>query len=75
MIGSFQVPWVAGLYVTVMVALGLHLLHGTWSSFRTLGVTKRSPNPFKRGASMAVAVGVWLGFTIIPVAILAGAVK
>jgi len=75
MVGSFQVPWVAGLYVTAMVALGLHLLHGTWSSFRTLGLTKRSPNPFKRTASVFVAVAVWIGFTTIPVAIFLGVVK
>ena len=75
MVGSFQVPWVAGLYVTAMVALGLHLLHGTWSSFRTLGLAKRSPNPFKRTASVFVAVAVWIGFTTIPVAIFLGVVK
>jgi succinate dehydrogenase / fumarate reductase, cytochrome b subunit len=75
MIGSFQVPWVAGLYVAAMIALGLHLAHGAWASFRTLGLSKRAQNPFRRRASVAVAIAVWLGFTIIPVAVLAGVVK
>lgn len=75
MVGAFQIPWVSALYVFAMVALGGHLFHGLWSSFRTVGVTKASPNPFKRGLSIVVAVGLWLGFTIIPIGILAGAVK
>ncbi len=75
MIGSFQVPWVAALYVAVMLGLGAHLFHGAWSSFRTLGLTKPSGQPLKKTLSTVVAALVWLGFTIIPVAIVAGLVK
>ena len=71
---GFSVWWVVLLYVAAMVALGLHLYHGIWSSLRTLGAAKASSNPLRRPAAAALAVIVWLGFTIIPLAIFAGLV-
>ena len=41
-----------------MLALGLHLYHGAWSSFRTLGYAKPSPNPLHRRIALVVAVVV-----------------
>ncbi|MBC7789687.1 MAG: succinate dehydrogenase cytochrome b subunit [Anaerolineae bacterium] len=72
MISAFRVPWIAALYVVAMAALGLHLYHGMWSSVRTLGMNRASRDPLKRRAAALLAAVVWLGFTIIPVAILAG---
>ena len=72
LVRSFRIPWVAAVYVAAMAAVGLHLYHGAWSSFRTLGVVRPSGNPLKRRASAILAGAIWLGFTIIPVAIAAG---
>ncbi len=72
MMGSFAVPWVAGLYVVAMAALGLHLYHGVWSSLRSLGLSRPSGDPLSRPVAAAVAALVWAGFTAIPVAIFAG---
>ncbi|MGI9078885.1 MAG: succinate dehydrogenase cytochrome b subunit [Gemmatimonadaceae bacterium] len=72
MISAFRVPWISALYIVAMAALGLHLYHGTWSSIRTLGMNRASRDPLKRRAAALLATAVWLGFTIIPVAILAG---
>ncbi len=74
-VGSFEVPWVAGLYLVAMIALGLHLYHGAWAAFRTLGLRPPSEMPTKRSISAVVAVVVWLGFTSIPLAVLAGLVR
>jgi len=71
-VGSFQVPWVAGLYIAAMIAVGLHLYHGAWSSFRSLGLTRASEEPRKRRVAAAVAVAVWLGFTLVPLGVLLG---
>jgi succinate dehydrogenase / fumarate reductase cytochrome b subunit len=71
-IRGFRVWWVVLLYVAAMVALGLHLYHGIWSSLRTIGASKASPNPLRRPAAATLAFVVWLGFTVIPVAIFAG---
>jgi succinate dehydrogenase / fumarate reductase cytochrome b subunit len=74
-VGSFHVPWVVAIYVVAMAALGLHLYHGVWSSFRSLGLSRPSSNPLRnRTIATVVAVVVWLGFTAIPVAIFAGLV-
>jgi succinate dehydrogenase / fumarate reductase cytochrome b subunit len=72
MMGSFAVPWVAGFYVVAMMALGFHLYHGVWSSFRSLGLNRPSSNPLHRRLALVVSVLVWAGFTAIPVAIFAG---
>lgn len=69
---AFQVPWVVALYVVSMAAVGLHLFHGTWSSFRSLGLVKPSEHALRHRTSLLVAGVVWLGFTIIPLAIFAG---
>jgi succinate dehydrogenase / fumarate reductase, cytochrome b subunit len=66
---SFAVPWVAALYVAAMLVVALHLYHGTWSAFRTLGVAPPSAQPRERRAATALAGLVWLGFTIVPVAV------
>ena len=69
---AFQVPWVVALYVVAMAAVGLHLFHGTWSAFRSLGLVKPSEHALRHRTSLVVAGLVWLGFTIIPLAIYAG---
>jgi succinate dehydrogenase / fumarate reductase cytochrome b subunit len=71
---GFSVWWVVLLYVAAMAALGFHLYHGIWSSVRTLGASKASANPLRRPAAAALAFVVWLGFTVIPIAVFAGAV-
>ena len=70
-----RVPWVAALYVVAMAAVGLHLFHGTWSAFHSLGLTRPSRHPLRHKTSLLVAGVVWLGFTVIPLAVLAGIVK
>jgi succinate dehydrogenase / fumarate reductase, cytochrome b subunit len=71
---GFSVWWVVLLYVAAMAALGLHLYHGIWSSVRTVGASNASPNSLRRPAAAAIAIVVWLGFTVIPIAVFAGLV-
>ena len=71
-VASFRIWWVALFYVIAMVSLGLHLYHGAWSSVRSLGYAQPSDDPLHRRIALAVAVIVWLGFTVIPVAVFAG---
>jgi succinate dehydrogenase / fumarate reductase cytochrome b subunit len=69
---GFRVWWVALFYVVAMVFVGLHLFHGAWSGFRTLGLAKDSPSPIHRTFALWVALIVWAGFTAIPVAVVLG---
>jgi succinate dehydrogenase / fumarate reductase cytochrome b subunit len=75
LVGGFQVWWVTLIYVLAMVALGLHIFHGAWAAVRTLGLSQPSPNPLKRPTALAVAIIVWAGFTVVPIAVFFGWVR
>jgi succinate dehydrogenase / fumarate reductase cytochrome b subunit len=66
---------VVAFYEIALVAVGLHLYHGIWSSGRSLGVSPPSPYPLRRQLALALSVLVWLGFTVIPIAVYAGVVR
>jgi succinate dehydrogenase / fumarate reductase cytochrome b subunit len=74
-VASFRIWWVAAFYIIAMIALGLHLYHGAWSSMRTLGFAKPSAHPLKRRLALAVALVVWAGFTLVPLAVVAGILR
>jgi succinate dehydrogenase / fumarate reductase cytochrome b subunit len=75
LIASFRIWWVAAFYIVAMIALGLHLYHGAWSSVRSLGYAKTSADPLHRRIALGVAILVWLGFTIVPVGVIAGIIR
>jgi succinate dehydrogenase / fumarate reductase cytochrome b subunit len=72
---GFRNPAVVIIYLVAMVAVGLHLYHGVWSSGRSLGVSPPSPTPLRRTIATVFALLIWLGFTIIPLAVYAGVVR
>ena len=74
-VGSFRIWWVALFYVVAMIALGLHLFHGAWSSMRSIGVSPPSPHPLHRRLALLIAVFVWAAFTSVPVAVFLGLVR
>jgi succinate dehydrogenase / fumarate reductase cytochrome b subunit len=74
-VSGLRVWPVAMFYIVAMVALGLHLYHGTWSSARTLGVARPSANPLHRRLALVVALVAAVGFALVPVAVLAGWVR
>jgi succinate dehydrogenase / fumarate reductase cytochrome b subunit len=74
-VASFRVWWVSLFYVLMMLALGLHLYHGAWSSVRSIGVSPPSPEPLHRRVSLVIAVLVWAAFTSIPIAVFSGMVR
>ena len=71
-VASFRIWWVTLFYVISMIALGLHLYHGAWSSVRSLGLSQPSGNPLQRTVAFGVALILWLGFTAVPVAVFVG---
>ena len=75
LVGSFRIWWVTLIYVAAMIALGLHMYHGVWSSVRTLGLNRPAPNPLKRRVATGLAILLWGGFSLVPIAILLGWVR
>jgi succinate dehydrogenase / fumarate reductase, cytochrome b subunit len=72
---GFHHPLVVGFYLIAMVAVGLHLYHGVWSSGRSLGMSPPSPHPLRRSIALVLAVLIGLGFSIIPIAVYAGLLR
>jgi succinate dehydrogenase / fumarate reductase cytochrome b subunit len=72
---GFSIPWVAGLYIVSMLALGNHLFHGTWSMFQSLGVNHPSYNNKLMRLALAITALVTLGNISIPLAVLLGIVQ
>nr|WP_307845649.1 succinate dehydrogenase cytochrome b subunit [Planomonospora sp. ID67723] len=67
--------WVTLFYVVAVIMVGLHLRHGLWSAFQTLGLASgRSYRPLKAAAAAISAVLV-LGFLTVPVAVMIGVIK
>ena len=75
LIASFSVVPVAIFYVLAMAALALHLFHGVWSMFQTVGWNGPRIDKVWRGLALVTAAAFFLGNSSIPVAILAGMVK
>lgn len=73
MVRSFT-SWTVVFYLVGMAALGLHLYHGVWSVFQTLGYQKASTEGFWRSLAIAVALVVVLGnLAIVGTGVVAGA--
>jgi succinate dehydrogenase / fumarate reductase, cytochrome b subunit len=53
-------------YVISMVVIGLHLWHGFWSAFQTLGLAHKKYTPLIKGIGAAYSVLIPFGFAIIP---------
>ncbi len=69
---AFQNPAVVCIYVAAMLLIGMHLYHGIWSLFQTLGLDSPDRNPSLILLSKAISLLLVLGFLSVPVAIFAG---
>jgi succinate dehydrogenase / fumarate reductase cytochrome b subunit len=74
-IAGFQNPAVAGFYIIAMALLCMHLYHGLWSMFQSLGVSHPRYTPIIKKFAAAFAWFVAIGNISIPVAVLAGVLK
>jgi len=70
-VSSFQHGIVAVLYVVAMIALFLHLKHGIQSFFQTMGWNNDSTLPVISKAGTVVSVIFLIGYSSIPLLILA----
>lgn len=71
---AFDIGWVAALYAVAMVLLGLHLYHGLWSMFQSLGWNHPRFNTWRRVFAVVFALVVSLGFILVPAAVWFGLV-
>lgn len=75
LVASFSNPLVASFYAVANVLLGLHLYHGLWSFFQTLGWNHPAWNAARRSFATLFALLVTLGNVSFPLAVVLGVVK
>ena len=75
LVASFERPAVAAIYIVANIALGLHLFHGAWSMFQSLGLNNPRWNSWRRGFAIGFAAVVTIGNLTFPIAVLTGIVS
>lgn len=68
-------PLNALLYLVANLALGVHLFHGTWSLFQTMGWNNPRFNSWRRGFATGLTALIVLGNVSFPLAVTAGIVS
>ena len=61
--------------IVANIALAMHIAHGAWSMFQSLGWNNPRWNPARRWFAYGFAAVILVGNLSIPIAILSGAVK
>lgn len=73
-VGFSSVP-VSLFYIAGMFCLGMHLYHGVFSTFQTLGLNNPIANGMRKPLALLIAIAIPVGFVSIPVAVLLGILK
>jgi succinate dehydrogenase / fumarate reductase, cytochrome b subunit len=68
-----RVP-VAIIYIVANIALGIHLFHGTWSLFQSMGWNNPRFNRWRRHLATGIATAVVVGNVSFPIMTLAGVI-
>ncbi len=71
LVAGFQVPLISIFYIIAMAFLMLHLYHGAWSLFQTLGVNHPRYTPLLKNFAKILSILLFLGFISIPISVMA----
>jgi len=71
---SFERVPVAIAYIVAMLALGIHIFHGAWSMFQSLGLNNPRWNAWRRWFAIGFAAVITIGNVSMPLLITTGVV-
>lgn len=74
-VASFSNPAVAAFYLVANIALGVHLYHGVWSLFQSMGWSSRRFNHWRRYLAIAFTGVVTAGNLSFPIAVQVGLIS
>jgi len=74
-VSAFQSPLIFLVYFIAQTALCLHLYHGVWSFFQTLGLSHPKYNHLRRPFAAGFAFSVYIGFLTPPTLVLTGVIS
>lgn len=66
---AFKNSSVILVYAVAMFAVLLHIWHGSWSVFQTLGIRTNSNHPVIRSATKVISLALVAGFFVVPLVI------
>jgi succinate dehydrogenase / fumarate reductase cytochrome b subunit len=72
---GFQIAPIAIAYIVAMGLLLLHLYHGVWSMFQTLGFNHPRYTPLLKRFAQVISIALFVGFSSVPLSIVAGLVQ
>jgi succinate dehydrogenase / fumarate reductase cytochrome b subunit len=75
LVRSFERVPVALFYVVANILLGIHLFHGAWSIFQSLGWNNPRFNAWRRAFAVGFSTLIVVGNVSFPIAVLAGVVS
>ncbi|MDQ3358007.1 MAG: succinate dehydrogenase cytochrome b subunit [Actinomycetota bacterium] len=76
LVDTFTTWWMTLIYLLAMAMLGAHLHHGFWSAFQTLGMTGSArARSTAKTVGLVLAVVIVVGYSAVPVAVLAGIIE
>jgi succinate dehydrogenase / fumarate reductase cytochrome b subunit len=75
LLASLQRGGVAAFYLIALGALALHLWHGIWSLFQTLGLSQPRHQSLGRRLATLFTLLVVLGFALVPLAVIFGMLR
>jgi succinate dehydrogenase / fumarate reductase, cytochrome b subunit len=75
LITGFSVWYVSLWYIVCMILLGLHIRHGAWSMFQSLGLNHPRHTPLLQKAAALFAIVIVAGYISIPISVMLGILK
>jgi succinate dehydrogenase / fumarate reductase cytochrome b subunit len=72
---SFEQWPIAIVYIVANIALGVHIFHGAWAMFNSLGINNPRYNIWKRYFAGAFAAVITVGYVSMPLLIVTGVVS
>jgi succinate dehydrogenase / fumarate reductase, cytochrome b subunit len=74
-VSGFQIWWVSAIYIIANLALGLHLYHGLWSMFSSVGMTNPRFEHWRRAFATGFAFVITAANISFPLSVLTGFVR
>jgi len=74
LVSGFQQWPIAAFYMLAVLCLGVHLRHGVWSMFQTIGASHPKYDRYRTWIANLVAACITVGFLSIPVGVMTGLV-
>lgn len=74
-VASMQRPVVAAIYIVANALLAVHIFHGAYSMFQSLGISNPAYNRLRKGFAATLAAVILIGNVSFPIAVLTHIIK